>query len=1393
MITSRAKKIIVLAVSVFVSIEVGLTTVQAREGGKLAAFNQQHPPEAHGSILSWIDCGKSPNAVTVHRGLMVVPISFDFGGGEGHGAFVAYNIDDPRKPVNVFDSRKFPKRFHDPASKHYLGDIGEIHAMFFHQDKVLLQEKGHDHAGFMILDLGPLYDDDAKTLPAIVCRYAFPGVERATIYDGFSFSPAWVGGRYVFAPTGTTGLFIIDTQDLDRPRLISHLTKSQLYNQVPRSAHPVGDLLVLSPAAVATKKEDLVFMDISDPAHPTLIGQHKIELGYQGFVYGTKFYNGGFAESRGEDPLSRIIVYDFADPTNVTETVLGTPRDKLFRPEYIYVQDDDLFIGHYPGLSKWKIDGDLATFEVGVEPQFPPVNDYAFVSPLGNLTVVTSDHEVQSKLSIGVHSIDPDRTPPELRHVSPQPGQTNVSEFTKIGISFSDFIDNACLENGALQLVEAHTGQPVECAFSHGMSIVHVVPSKPLQNNTSYRLMATENLIDMVGNPYQGDAMLTEFSTGAEFTQYRCDIVTDVPRAIGAAVKLQAKVNVAELESEMEYSWDFGDGTQPTSFNRTPTAERSYSQPGNYRITLAARRKGSDRVVRSSAVQVVYQPSSKPSGAVSSSTLSYDAATKQLAVANPDNDTLTCFDTTTGEVIYEMPTGKRPVSIVRVQTDQSPGSKVEDHFWVACNEDDKISIHSAHDGSIIRELPLGYGSAPHGVICDAGTGRCFVALTATGVVQEFNARDADATRTFQLQGPLRELAYSPRHDVLIAPQLIASGQQGAILQWVDVENGSIRKPQTLEATTDHAGLSGGPGFPNYLNSIAVNPQQTQLWIAGKKDNLFRGLQRDGDALEFDQTVRSIALCVDLESQTEDPETRIDFDNSDFATAATFNSNGNVLYVATMGTSTINAIDAYSPGNRSVFDTYGAGAIAMVGNEDGTRLFVHNQLSRQISAFDAEPDGSLDHHASWTCVANEKMPDDVLSGKRIFHDSSRANLSREGYMSCASCHIDGGHDQRVWDLSNLGEGLRNTIDLRGKAGMKHGQLHWTGNFDEVQDFDDQIRNLNQGTGFLVDAIKPGLRKYFPSKAGMMAELDSLAVFVSSLNQYPRSPHKTADGTMTATALRGRQHFVAMKCYQCHSGPTFTDSSLSVLHDVGTQKTTTGTRLGKPLTGLDTPTLIGLWQSAPYLHDGSAETLRDVFHAGEGEAARAHQVFQDLPTEQQTELLDFLMQLDSEDGITAEEVGDSSGPPQFAQSEVELVYPYRYDHRKHLVGTVAAQPDAAGRRITYRIAPSVYSTLFRIDADSGELTFGFKDIFFRDIANKIFEETRTYPLEIVADAGGDFVQSTSIPVTVQVVYPKLMLENKELNELRMLNGKIELKKRLTDKDKKRLEFLHAKINQ
>ena len=225
---------------------------------------------------------------------------------------------------------------------------------------------------------------------------------------------------------------------------------------------------------------------------------------------------------------------------------------------------------------------------------------------------------------------------------------------------------------------------------------------------------------------------------------------------------------------------------------------------------------------------------------------------------------------------------------------------------------------------------------------------------------------------------------------------------------------------------------------------------------------------------------------------------------------------------------------------------------------------------------------------------------MLKGKQLFYDARDPRLARDAYLSCASCHNDGGYDGRTWDLTGMGEGLRNTASLRGRSGAQ-GFLHWSGNFDEVQDFEAQIRSLAGGSGLMSDAeFNTGTRSQplGTAKAGVSADLDALAAYVASLNKFANSPRRNASGSMTAAAVAGREVFRAQNCAQCHGGTSFTISASANLQNVGTLKPVSGSRLGGALTGIDVPTLRDVWATAPYLHDGSAATLSTAITAHGG---------------------------------------------------------------------------------------------------------------------------------------------------------------------------------------------------
>src|SRR5690606_18087789 len=132
-------------------------------------------------------------------------------------------------------------------------------------------------------------------------------------------------------------------------------------------------------------------------------------------------------------------------------------------------------------------------------------------------------------------------------------------------------------------------------------------------------------------------------------------------------------------------------------------------------------------------------------------------------------------------------------------------------------------------------------------------------------------------------------------------------------------------------------------------------------------------------------------------------------------------------------------------------------------------------------------------------------------------------------------------------------------------------------------------------------------------------------------------------LTPEGWRGLQVFRRAGCAECHGGSDFTDSAKGELHDVGTLQETSGQRLGESLEGLDTPTLRGVWQTAPYLHDGSAASLLDVVDSNSPDDE--HGSTRNLSETKRAELVSYLLQIDN----TALEDEREPPPPASDKSE------------------------------------------------------------------------------------------------------------------------------------------------
>jgi hypothetical protein len=335
--------------------------------------------------------------------------------------------------------------------------------------------------------------------------------------------------------------------------------------------------------------------------------------------------------------------------------------------------------------------------------------------------------------------------------------------------------------------------------------------------------------------------------------------------------------------------------------------------------------------------------------------------------------------------------------------------------------------------------------------------------------------------------------------------------------------------------------------------------------------------------------------------------------------AAISADGRQFYVVFAGTDDLFACDVVDDDYREIayrkHVRLGKNPRAVRVAPDGLTVYVYNALDFSITPYNTKSLEAGDPIVVTTNPLDEK----ILRGKILFYSAQQPMVGKR-WISCSSCHPDGEPDGRTWHNP---EGLRNTQWLAGMA-WTH-PIHWSADRDEVQDFEHTIRGpLMQGRGLISGRVQPELG---PPNRGLSADLDALAAYANS-HAWPLSPH--AKNGLSAAAQRGKALFYSSetRCATCHRGPLYTDSTFQHprSHDVGTGQDDPSEKLGP---GYDTPSLLGVYRTAPYLHHGKAESLRDVLttcNPGDRHGKTSH-----LSADQLADLVEFLKGLPYDDPI------------------------------------------------------------------------------------------------------------------------------------------------------------------
>jgi PKD domain len=650
--------------------------------------------------------------------------------------------------------------------------------------------------------------------------------------------------------------------------------------------------------------------------------------------------------------------------------------------------------------------------------------------------------------------------------------------------------------------------------------------------------------------------------------------------------------SVTDAVGTVNFRWDFGDGTPPTDATTASQISHTYQKVGHYPVNAHA----SDDVTPyfvASVVATVANPLT-PTPPSNSSSILIDAERHQVWSTNPDSDTVSVIDQTALMRVHEFPVGREPHSIA-----QAPDKSI----WVTNQQSDEVVVLNRDTGAVETRIALPYASEPRAIAFGSG-GMAYVSLFATGKLVEIDGTSRKVGRELAL-GPTPFGVSVAADGRIFVTRFLSPVDHGEV--WV-VAPQSLTLSSTITLPFDLGPdtQSSGRGVPNDVFSMVISPDGTQAWVVAKKDDVARGQQRDGQPMTSDNFVRTAVCKIDMKTLTEVVALRQDIDNRSLLAAVTFSALGDYAFVLSLAFNWIGIMDVYDVQQEATgIRDIGHGPDGLVLAADG-KLFVNAALSRQVIVYDVNSSlNSADHMAppplaTISTTDHDLLTPQLLLGKQIFYNSADTRMGHAGYWSCASCHYGGISDGRVWDFTDRGEGLRNTKTLLGIRGTGQGRIHWSANMDEIQDLERDIRHDFDGSGFMSDADfaarqlpTGGFDTLGKPSAGVSPDLDALAAYITSLAKVSRSPFRNPDGSFTNDALAGRKIFESAGCPACHNGPDFTDSLAGVLHDVGTLLPTSADRLFQKLTGLDTPTLKGLWQSAPYLHDGRAATLAEVF--------------------------------------------------------------------------------------------------------------------------------------------------------------------------------------------------------
>ena len=576
----------------------------------------------------------------------------------------------------------------------------------------------------------------------------------------------------------------------------------------------------------------------------------------------------------------------------------------------------------------------------------------------------------------------------------------------------------------------------------------------------------------------------------------------------------------------------------------------------------------------------------------------------QLWVACEASSSTIVIDTSNHQVLDEIEVGGQPHDVAF----HPDGTTA----YITNRLDDTLSVVDVGTRQVVATLPV--GDEPHGVLLDSAGEKIYVLNSSQDSVSVIDSTTLEETKRLTTSRVPWSLALSPDGEKIYVTNTLSGfvpprTPPMSEVTVIDAQRGSVEDRLILPATNLLQGVAWHPSGEfamvtlNRTKNLVPMTRLLQGWTV---TNGLGIVWRDGrtDQVLLDQPDLAFPDAADVTMTSDGRLALVTSSGSDRVAMVDLEK-----LLSILGSASAEEREYVIP-NHLAKSTEFIGAFVGTGKSprgitvtaDDRTAYVADALDDTVTIIDLErfeAVGKID-------LGGPEVISKTRWGEQLFHS---ADIAFRRQFSCHTCHPDGHVDGITYDIEPDGIGV-DPVDNRTLRGIfDTAPFKWTG----------LNATLRRQCGPRLAVFFTRIEPFTPE------ELEALELYITTIPRPPNR-HRALGAPLTEAQRLGKAVFERTRtndgrlipptgrCINCHPGPLYTDRQK---HDVGT-KTALDSK-GE----FDTPHLTNIYDSAPYLHDGAAFSLEEIWTRYN--TYDQHGVTNDLTKDQLNHLIEYLKTL------------------------------------------------------------------------------------------------------------------------------------------------------------------------